>query len=320
MFCANFLPGATVYAAATPSVDAQTASLILQIQSLQDLITQLKLQLERQSATPVAHASTPMFKIGDRVQTAVNLNVRSTPNKEGIIVCKEPAGSLGTIAGGPQISGGYAWWNVNYDNSCSGWSIQKYLIKVKIDATPPSIPAGLTATPVSQSQINLFWMASTDNVGVSGYKVFRGGVQIATTVSTSYQDTGLAASTTYIYAVSAFDAAGNNSAQSASVAATTQLMLTAPTAPSNLTASFLNSTSGPSSVLLMWRDNSSNENGFGVERGVDGVNFSQTTTTGPNVYWYSDTGLASGNYFYRVQAFNGVGNSPYSNVATTTVP
>ena len=90
------------------------------------------------------------------------------------------------------------------------------------DTIAPSIPTGLTATVVSSSQINLSWTASTDNVGVTGYKVFRNGTQIATVTTTSYSDTGLTPSTTYSYTVSAYDAVPNNSTQSASVSATTQ--------------------------------------------------------------------------------------------------
>jgi hypothetical protein len=90
------------------------------------------------------------------------------------------------------------------------------------DTTAPSVPGGLTATAVSSSQINLSWTASTDNVGVTGYNVFRGGTKIGTSPNTSYQDAGLAASTTFTYTVSAFDAAGNTSAQSAGASATTQ--------------------------------------------------------------------------------------------------
>ncbi|KKW45452.1 MAG: Coagulation factor 5/8 type domain protein, partial [Parcubacteria group bacterium GW2011_GWB1_56_8] len=90
------------------------------------------------------------------------------------------------------------------------------------DTQAPTVPANLTATAISSSQINLSWTASTDNVGVSGYRVYRGGVQIATTTATTYQNTGLAPSTTYTYTVSAYDAANNASAQSASASATTQ--------------------------------------------------------------------------------------------------
>ena len=89
------------------------------------------------------------------------------------------------------------------------------------DTTAPSAPTGLSATPVSTSQINLAWTAATDNVAVAGYKVFRNASQIATTTGLSYPDTGLAASTTYGYAVSAFDAAGNVSTSSLTSTATT---------------------------------------------------------------------------------------------------
>src|SRR5213594_2404769 len=89
------------------------------------------------------------------------------------------------------------------------------------DTTPPSVPTSLSASAVSSSQINLSWTASTDNVGVAGYTISRGGSQIATTPLTSYSDTGLSPSIAYVYQVSAFDAAGNVSAQSAPASAVT---------------------------------------------------------------------------------------------------
>src|SRR2546422_886689 len=94
-------------------------------------------------------------------------------------------------------------------------------LTVNADTTPPSVPAGLSASAVSSSQINLSWTASTDNVGVAGYSIFRGGVKIGTAPGTSFQDAGLTASTSYAYNVSAFDAAGNTSAQSTGASATT---------------------------------------------------------------------------------------------------
>ncbi|MDD5463455.1 MAG: fibronectin type III domain-containing protein, partial [Methylococcales bacterium] len=90
-----------------------------------------------------------------------------------------------------------------------------------MDTTAPSVPAYLTATAISSTQINLSWGASTDNVGVTGYKVFRNGTQIATVTGTSYSDTGLAASTVYSYTVLSYDAAGNSSSNSVSVSAKT---------------------------------------------------------------------------------------------------
>ncbi|MEO8662608.1 MAG: LamG-like jellyroll fold domain-containing protein, partial [Bryobacteraceae bacterium] len=89
------------------------------------------------------------------------------------------------------------------------------------DTTPPSVPANLTATAASSSQINLTWTASTDAVGVAGYNIFRNNTQIGSSAGPSYSDTGLAASTAYVYTVAAFDAAGNSSAQSNSASATT---------------------------------------------------------------------------------------------------
>ncbi|MDI6820666.1 MAG: Ig-like domain-containing protein [Patescibacteria group bacterium] len=90
------------------------------------------------------------------------------------------------------------------------------------DITSPSVPMNLTVTPISQAQLNLSWTASTDNVGVTGYKIFRGEVQVGTSVGTTYSNTGLTGTTTYSYQVSAYDAAGNESAKSVTVSGTTQ--------------------------------------------------------------------------------------------------
>jgi hypothetical protein len=89
------------------------------------------------------------------------------------------------------------------------------------DTTPPSVPAGLSGSAISSSQISLAWSASIDNVGVKGYKVYRNGGQVATSSGTSFTDGGLAASTLYSYAVAAYDIAGNTSVQSSPVSTTT---------------------------------------------------------------------------------------------------
>jgi hypothetical protein len=90
-----------------------------------------------------------------------------------------------------------------------------------VDTARPSVPGKPVATVVSSSQINLSWAASTDNVGVAGYRVYRNGTLIATTTGTTYQNTGLAANTNYSYRVSAYDAANNESAQSSATSAKT---------------------------------------------------------------------------------------------------
>jgi len=92
----------------------------------------------------------------------------------------------------------------------------------------PTVPSNLTATALSSSQINLSWSASTESGGsVTGYNIFRNGVFVGTSTNTSYADTGLSASTTYSYAVSAYDPSGNISVQTSTVSATTQVIITA---------------------------------------------------------------------------------------------
>lgn len=192
------------------------------------------------------------------------------------------------------------------------------------DTTPPSTPTGLVVTAVSSTQINLTWMASTDNVGVTGYKVERcSGVgcsnfaQIAMPTSASYSDTGLTGSSSYSYRVRATDAAGNLSSYSLASSATT-----APptfTSPSNLTATAVSS----SQINLSWM--AGTETGgtisqYLVERcSAPGcVNFAQiATTTNTNLI---DTGLsASTSYSYRVRATDAAGNlSGFSGTSSGT--
>jgi Fibronectin type III domain len=95
------------------------------------------------------------------------------------------------------------------------------------DTTPPSVPAGVTATATSSTSVRVDWGASTDDAGVAGYRVYRDGALLATTTGTTYPDSGLQPGTTYAYTVAAYDAAGNASDQSAPASVTTP-----PSAPS----------------------------------------------------------------------------------------
>src|SRR6185436_6675456 len=127
----------------------------------------------------------------------------------------------------------------------------------------PSAPTNLTATAASSSQVNLSWTGSTDNVAVTGYRVERcqgAGcttfTQIGTPTGTTYNDTGLSAGTLYRYRVRAADAAGNLSAYSAIVDATTQAAAdtTPPSAPTNLTGTAVSS----SQISLSWTASTDN--------------------------------------------------------------
>ncbi|HCC04798.1 TPA: hypothetical protein DEP58_00650 [Patescibacteria group bacterium] len=163
-----------------------------------------------------------------KVDGTVGLNVTGTNCTNG--VCK--ANSSGKIAFTYTGTYGEHTFRVEYTDTT---------IPTPIDTTPPSVPS-LTATAVSSSQINLSWTASTDNVGVTGYKIYRNGTYLTTTTSTSYNNTGLTASTAYSYRVSAIDAAGNESSQSTAKSATTLAETggtdtTPPAVPTGLTVS-----------------------------------------------------------------------------------
>ena len=105
-----------------------------------------------------------------------------------------------------------------------------------VDNTAPSVPGHLAALAVKQTSVGLSWSASSDNVGVTGYRVYRGGSQAGSTAATSYTVTGLACATGYTLGVAAVDAAGNVSGQ-ATVSVTTSACGSIPpagaTAPSS---------------------------------------------------------------------------------------
>jgi chitodextrinase len=99
------------------------------------------------------------------------------------------------------------------------------------DTTAPSVPASLTAAAATYNQINLSWAASTDTggSGLRGYYIYRNGGYLKAVVgATSTSDPGLAASTSYSYAVTAVDNAGNQSAQSTAMSATTPAVQATP--------------------------------------------------------------------------------------------
>jgi HYDIN/CFA65/VesB-like, Ig-like domain/Fibronectin type III domain len=90
-----------------------------------------------------------------------------------------------------------------------------------------------------------------------------------------------------------------------------------PAAPTNLVAK----AASPTEIDLTWQDNSTDEQGFRIERSLDGQNFSEIATVAPNVQSYNDTGLTQETtYFYRVFAFNNFGNSDPTNIAADTTP
>ncbi|MGH7158349.1 MAG: fibronectin type III domain-containing protein [Candidatus Saccharimonadales bacterium] len=179
------------------------------------------------------------------------------------------------------------------------------------DTQAPSVPTGLQAAGSSETQIDLSWTASTDNVGVTGYKIYREGVHVANSATTSYSDGGLSPDTTYAYTVSAYDAADNHSAQSASVNGTTLADTTAPSVPLNLVASAVSDTQ----INLSWDASSDNIGVTGYKVYRDGVEVGSASSNA-----YQDTGLnAETTYSYTIKAFDAAGNlSAESAPATAT--
>ena len=182
---------------------------------------------------------------------------------------------------------------------------------------PPTAPTNLAATPASTTQINLSWTASTDNVGVTGYRVERcQGVscsnfaQIGTSAGTSFSDSGLAQSTAYSYRVRATNAAGNLGGYSNTASATTQGDTTPPSAPTNLTATAASSTQ----INLSWTASTDNVGvtGYRVERcqGSGCSSFAQIGS--PAGTSFNDSGLlASTAYSYSVRATDAADLSPH---------
>jgi len=176
-------------------------------------------------------------------------------------------------------------------------------------------PSGLTATAVSDTQINLSW---TDNSNETGFKIERktllgaySEIGTAGMNATTYQDTGLGAGVYYYYRVRAYKMADvlRFSAYSTMASAITY----AHPAPSNLVATAVSDTK----INLSWTDNSTYETGFQIWRKIgSGGTYGQFGTVGANVTTYQDTGRTPATtYYYQVRAHSGGGDSAYSNEA-----
>ncbi|MFI9561382.1 glycosyl hydrolase family 18 protein [Nonomuraea endophytica] len=182
------------------------------------------------------------------------------------------------------------------------------------DTQAPTVPGNVRSTGVTSNSVSLAWNASTDNVGVTGYEIYRGSTLVTTVTGTTHTDTGLTANTAYTYTVRARDAAGNRSAASAAVTATTSGGggdTQAPTVPGNLRSTGVTS----NSVSLAWNASTDNVGvtGYEIYRGGALV----TTVTGTT---HTDTGLSSNTAFtYTVRARDAAGNrSADSNSVSAT--
>lgn len=176
------------------------------------------------------------------------------------------------------------------------------------DTSSPTAPANLAAT-AGDRQVTLSWTASSDNVAVVGYYVYRNGAKVAQTSGRTYTDTGLTDGVAYSYDLVAYDQAGNLSAASSTVSAT-PIDTTPPQPVSGLTA-----TAGNAQVSLSWTASSDNVGVVGYAVYRNGVRVGQSSGTS-----FTDTGLTDGTaYSYDVTAYDLAGNvsAPSNSVSAT---
>jgi chitodextrinase len=167
------------------------------------------------------------------------------------------------------------------------------------DGNAPTVPTGLNAG-VTATSANLTWTASTDNVDVTGYNIYRNGAKIATSATNSYVNTGLTPSTSYSYTVQAYDAAGNTSAQSTALVATTTGDTVDPTTPTGLKTTAVST----SSATLTWTASTDNVDVTGYNIYRNGAKIATSATNS-----YTNSGLTAGSiYSYAVEAYDAAGN------------
>jgi len=191
-------------------------------------------------------------------------------------------------------------------------------IATTADVTAPSAPGSVTATASGSAQVNLSWTASTDNVAVTAYKIYRGGSALTTVSGStlSYADTTVSANTDYTYQVSALDAANNEStkvtASPSPIHTPTATDITAPTTPTNLTAPIIAS----QSANISWTASTDNVGVAGYHIYINGIYDGDTTTTS-----FTAGCVAPGvNYTFTVKAFDAAGNlSPAATVNLTSL-
>lgn len=110
------------------------------------------------------------------------------------------------------------------------------------DTSQPTVPTGVTTAASNSSTIILSWQAATDNVYVAGYTIDENGTPIGTSSTTTFTDALLTPGTRYCFTVSAFDEAGNSSAQSSQACTTT---------PTGTAATLYTSSTAPAQTLSM---------------------------------------------------------------------
>ncbi len=180
------------------------------------------------------------------------------------------------------------------------------------DTQAPSVPTNLRTTGTTEQTVDLAWDASTDNVAVTEYNVYRGGVLIGTTTTQTYAVSGLTPATSYTFTVRAKDGAGNVSAESSPLTISTNADTQAPTTPTNLRSTGQTATT----VALAW-DAATDNIGVTEYEVYDGSTRVGTTAT---TSFTVDPLSAGTTYTFTVKAKDGAGNVSAASNALTVTP
>ena len=260
---------------------------------------------------------------------SVNVSIQAN-DKSGIHYIKYKVGSDGSVIASPTqpqhpTSSSYTYsFTVAMSESDyiyfyakdNGGNYPQYYSYIYI-TLPPDPPSSLNATAISSSQINLSWTNVPDE---DGYKLYR-SLSASGTYSqietlganvTTYSNTDLNPNTQYCYKVESYNSAGSSGYSPYDCATTDQDL---PSSPSWLTAT----TYSNSQINISWED-VTNEDGYKLYRSLSASGtYSQIETLGANVTTYSNTDLnPNTQYCYKVEAYNGAGNSGYSSYDCAT--
>ena len=192
-------------------------------------------------------------------------------------------------------------WTVRASDAAGNLSAESPPVTAVRDTLAPSAPPNLRVTSVSPGAVGLAWDASTDNVGVARYRLFRDGSLLTETAGQTFlDDTVGTTGTSHTYVVTAVDAAGNAS-ESSNPASVVTVDASPPTVPANLRAS----ATGPNRVDLSWEPATDDMGvaGYRVYRNGTAI----ATSTGTS--FADTTALSETAYTYTVSAFDAAGNS-----------
>lgn len=208
-------------------------------------------------------------------------------DRAGIVALSPSTG--GVLGFDPQVTDGLGVWDIRADDASlrlgggfrfidGSSSRVRYAefpaVPAPDDTTEPSAPANLRATDVSDTIASLRWDASSDDVGVAGYRLWRDGQELVTLGVTTYADRDLAPFTSYTYRVQAVDAAGNWSQLSDPLQLTTE----PPSTSLVRTGSTWRYLSDGSNQGTAWRAPDFNDNGWSSDDAQLGYGDSDETT------------------------------------------